>query len=80
MYSCFIELIKQVGEKGIKCEACRAFYHFSANSFNRSSNVRFYLSYDIKITLKSHFGVKMLGLCHMRHCHMGDIYRMLPNL
>ena len=25
------------------------------NEFNKSMNVRFYLSYDIKITLKSHF-------------------------
>ena len=31
-----------------------------------STNVRFYLSYDIKITLKSHFcceNVKILSLC-----------------
>ena len=41
------------------------FIIFSANSFNRSSNVRFYLSYDIKITLKSHFGVEMVGYCHI---------------
>ena len=37
----------------IKCEACRAFYLFSAKY--KSTNVRLYLSYGIKITLKSHF-------------------------
>ena len=45
--------------KEIKCEACRAFYLFFATSLinliNRSTNVRFYLSYDIKIILKSYF-------------------------
>ena len=30
-----------------------------------STNVRFFLSYDIKIILKSSFGVKTLGFCHM---------------
>ena len=43
----------------IKCEACRAFYRFFAasliNSIILSPNVRFYLSYDIKTILKSHF-------------------------
>ena len=43
--------------KAIKCEACRAFYCFFATSLinsihDISTNVRFYLSYDIKITLK----------------------------
>ena len=40
----------------------------SSNELNkfRSTNVRFYLSYDIKIILKSYFGVKTLGFCHMR--------------
>ena len=30
----------------------------------RSMNVRFCLSYDIKITLKSFFGLKKLQFCH----------------
>ena len=43
--------------KEIKCEACRAFYTLFRNEFNiyRSTNVRFFLSYDIKIILKSYF-------------------------
>ena len=32
-------------------------------------NVRFYLLYDIKITLESHFCHKMLKFCH----HVGNI-------
>ena len=55
----FIEFIKRDEEK--KCEACRAFYLFFARSLKNSIiqehelQVRFYLSHDIKITLKSHF-------------------------
>ena len=36
-----------------------------------STNVRFYLSYDIKITLKSHFcrkNVIILSLIYMQRC------------
>ena len=36
--------------------------------YYRSKNVRFYLSYDINTTvhsLKSHFGVKTLGVCDL---------------
>ena len=51
-------LLNELG-KEIRCEACRAFYLLFAtsliNSIIQSMNVRFYLSYDIKITLKSHF-------------------------
>ena len=40
-----------------KSEACRAFYLFLAksliNSIYMSTNVRFYLSYDFKIILKT---------------------------
>ena len=39
------------------------------NKFNKCTNVRFYLSYDIKITLKSHFcrkNVIILSLCTQR--------------
>ena len=35
-YSCLIEFIKRVGEKEIKCEACRAFYRFFATSLVNS--------------------------------------------
>ena len=64
-------------KKEIKCEACWAFYPFFATSLinsvilYKSMNVRFYLSYDIKITLKSHFCSKniiFLSLCTQR-CH-----------
>ena len=43
-----------------KMQACRAFYLFFATSLINSilmehKNVRFYLSYDIKMILKSYF-------------------------
>ena len=70
--SCFIEFIKQVEEK-VKCKACRAFDLFFATSLINSlilkHEFRFYLSYDIKITLKSHFCLKnfiILSLCTQR--------------
>ena len=53
-----LNLLNELG-KEIKCEACQAFYLFFAasliNSIIQEHNVRFYLSYDIKITLKSYF-------------------------
>ena len=57
--SCSIEFIKQVKEE-IKYKACRAFYLFFSTSLINSIMLehkcyRFYLSYDIKITLKSQF-------------------------
>ena len=36
MSTCFIEFFKLVGEKEIKCEACRAFNHFIARSLTIS--------------------------------------------
>ena len=39
------------------------------NKFNKSMNVTFYLSYDIKITLESHFcrkNITLLSLCTQR--------------
>ena len=42
---------------------------FNKFNKNKSTNVRFYLSYDIKITLKSHFcrkNVILLSLCTQR--------------
>ena len=43
-------------------------------------NVRFYLSYDIKITLKSHFGRKTLLLCHYICNVVMDIITLPKNL
>ena len=60
-------------EKGIKCEACRTFYHF----FATSTNVKFYISYDIKTILKSYFWLKTLGFCHMRDIKNIISYRFL---
>ena len=62
--SCIIEFIIQVGEERSNARLCRAFYLFfkmclinsmiqEHESYYLSS--RFYLSYDIKITLISHF-------------------------
>ena len=55
----------------------RAFYCFFAmsliNSIIQEQNVRFYLSYDIKITLKSHFWRKMLKFCHYVHNVVMDV-------
>ena len=52
-------------EKRDKCEACRVFYTFFCNELNKFNNTKarivgFYLSYDIKITLKSHYCCKTL--------------------
>ena len=53
-----LNLLNELGKRN-KCEACRAFYPIFAtsliNSIYRSTNVRYYLSYDIIFTLKSHF-------------------------
>ena len=50
--------MKQVEEKRSNVRLCQAFYYFFAkfNKFNNTrSSVRFYLSYDINIILKSHY-------------------------
>ena len=39
-------------------------YRFMATSLTNCTNVRFYLSYDYKTTLKSCFGVKTSMVCH----------------
>ena len=65
-------LLNSLNELG---KASLTFYLFLATSLinsiiQESMNVRFYLSYDIKITLKSHFCLKnviILSLC-MQHC------------
>ena len=53
-----LNLLNELGKRD-KCEACRAIYLYYAtsliNSIIQEHNVRFYLSYEIKITLKSHF-------------------------
>ena len=65
-----LNLLNKLIKRATKCEACQAFYHFFAtsliNSIIQSTNVRFYSSYDIKITLKSHFcrkKDKIFSLC-----------------
>ena len=67
-----LNLLNESG-KEIKCEACRAFYLFYAisliNSIIQEHVVRFYLSYDIKISLKYHFcrrNVIFFSLCTQR--------------
>ena len=67
-----LNLLNELGKRD-KMQACRAFYLFFAtsliNSIIQEHNVRFYLSYDIKITLKSHSCRKIviiLSLCTQR--------------
>ena len=33
-----LNLLNELGGKVIKCEACRAFYHFFCNEFNKFNN------------------------------------------
>ena len=57
-----LNLLNKLG-KEIKCEACRAIYLFFATSLINAiiqESVRLYLSFDIKITLKSDFCRKTL--------------------
>ena len=42
-------------------------------------NVRLYQSYDINITLKSHFCVETLRVCHYGRCN-GRLYIKLLNI
>ena len=67
--------------KEINCDACQAFYLFR-NKFNKFNNTRaqmrdsINLSYDIKITLTSHFCCKngiILSLCTQRCCERHNI-------
>ena len=66
----------------IKCEACRAFYFFFAtsliNSIIRSTNVRFYLSYEIKITFIS--DVKTSSFFHYVRNVVMDVIAIPENL
>ena len=47
-----LNLLNKLGKRD-KCETCRAFYLFFAksliNSIYRSMNVRFYLSYELRL-------------------------------
>ena len=67
--------------KEIKCEACLAFYLFrnEFNKFNNTgTNVRFYLSYDVKITLKLHF--RRYNFCHCVRNVVMDVITFPVNL
>ena len=51
------------------------------NKFNKTdTNNRFYLSYDIKITLKSHFLRKKLKYCHYVRNGIMDVISFPENL
>ena len=58
-----LKLLNELKKRG-KCEACRAFHLFFAtsliNSIKQEHACEIFLSYDIKITLKSHFCRKNL--------------------
>ena len=49
-----LNLLNKLG-KSDKMRDLSSILSLFRNKFNKSTNVRFYLSYDIKITLKSHF-------------------------
>ena len=59
-----LNLLNELGKRN-KMRGLSSIYLFFAtsliNSIIQDHDVRFYLSYDIKIILKSHFGVKTLG-------------------
>ena len=50
------------------------------DSIYHMTNVRFYLSYDIKITLKSHFWRKTLEFCHYVRNVVMDVITFPVNL
>ena len=57
--------------KEIKCEACRAFYLFYRSEFNKCNNTGARMLDSIyhmafKLFLNHFYGVKTLGVCHMR--------------
>ena len=81
-----LNLLNQLIKRAIKCEARPAFYRFFAtsliNSIIQSKKVRFYLSYDIKITLKSHYWRekdKIFSLCTQRYYGHHNISRKSVN-
>ena len=63
-----LNLLNELGKRD-KMQGLPRFLSLFCNEFNKSTNARFYLSYDIKITLKSHFLSKnfmILSLCTQR--------------
>ena len=72
-----LNLLNELGKRD-KTPGLPSIYLFFATSLiyskYKNMNVRFYLSYDIKITLKSHFcckNVKKFSLC-MQRCYGPD--------
>ena len=65
-----LNLLNELGKRD-KMRGLPSILSLFPNSFNKFNNVRFYFSYDIKITLKSHFlskNVITLLLC-MQRCY-----------
>ena len=70
MCSCFIEFIKRVGERnkmrGLPSNLPLFRTEFQQHKSTNDKIYKFYLSFDIRITLKSHFcriNVIILSLC-----------------
>ena len=59
-YNILLNLLNEFW-KEIKCEACLI------NTIIQEHDWQIVLSYGIKITLKSHFGVKKFRICHYEH-------------
>ena len=81
-----LNLLNKLIKRAIKCEAHQAFYHFFATSLInyiiQSTNVRSYLSYDIQITLKSHYWRekdKIFSLCTQRYYGRHNVSRKSVN-
>ena len=58
-----LNLLNKLGESD-KMRGLPSILSLFRNEFNKSTNDRFYLSYDIMITFKSHFRRKKLKCCH----------------
>ena len=68
-----LNLLNELG-KSDKCKACRAFYHFFTTSLINSITQEHDLSYDINITLKSHFWCENVSILpYIRNVIMGVI-------
>ena len=63
-------LLNELGKRD-KMRGLPSILSLLRNKFNKfNTNVRFYLSYDIKITLKSHFSRKnVIILSFMQRCY-----------
>ena len=75
-------LLNLLNELGIylKYEACRAFYLFFRNEFNKFNNTKARMSDDTKNTLKSHFCRKMLQFCQYLCNGVMDVITFPENL